>query len=139
MAGATSRLAAMGAFLQVLSVFVASLPAWPAAAIAAGECRYAFGESGPVRLLRVGEVDRRIPTGPLRLRNLGPHDVRLEFSGAGPRQLPSDSSEPAQGHLPPGVALRSVECLPSRRAGRRRLQPARSGLAHARRIGEHAA
>lgn len=87
---------------------------------AAGECRYTvrhLGPPTPARLLSVGEIDRQPPTGVLHVINHGPHDLRLLFDGAAPRQLPSDAVEPAHGTLPPGVNLRSVECLPSRRIG----------------------
>lgn len=103
---------------------------------AAGECRYTVRDAGPAappRLLSVGEIDRQLPAGALRVTNHGPHDLRLLFDGAAPRQLPRDASEPAHGMLPPGVTLRSVECLPSRRIG----AAAPAALAQAASIWEH--
>lgn len=104
---------------------------------AAGECRYTLRDGGatqPARLLSVGEIDRRLPAGVLRLTNHGPHDLRVVFDGAAPRQLPRDTSEPAYGMLPPGVALRSVECLAARSVGAVALPAV---LAHEAGIAEH--
>lgn len=121
--GATLRLATLGTLMPAFRLAAFGLAATlllAGGARAAGECRYTVrdvGAAAPPRLLSVGEIDRRLPAGVQRLTNHGPHDLRLVFDGAAPRQLPRDASEPAHGTLPPGVALRSVECLPARSVG----------------------
>ncbi|MDP1649013.1 MAG: hypothetical protein Q8M01_12560 [Rubrivivax sp.] len=90
---------------------------------AAQECRYSAEHGAPgrtqtlTRTLSVGEIHRQPLPALARLTNHGPHDIRLTFDGAAPRQLSRDAREPAQGRFRDGVALSSVECLPGRSAG----------------------
>lgn len=50
------------------------------------------------------------------LRNEGPHDVRVTFDGAPPRQLARNESAPPTGRYRDRVLLRRIECLPARSA-----------------------
>jgi hypothetical protein len=114
---------------------------WPAAA-AAVECRWSVeswvADAPHVswHQLRVGEVVRPLPLPLQRVRNQGPHDIRLSFDGAAPRVLQRGQSEPAQGSLPPAVRLTQVECLATR-APTAAAAATAPRLAAARHIDEH--
>ncbi|MDO9092677.1 MAG: hypothetical protein Q8R98_19785 [Rubrivivax sp.] len=91
-----------------------------AAALAAKECRYLAQHGTPVqtvsRQLSIGEVARPELSRLVLVRNDGPHDIRVTFDGAAPRQLARGQTEPSQGRFSQAVVLRSVECLAARSA-----------------------
>jgi hypothetical protein len=81
-----------------------------------------------VHEMRVGEVLRPFAATLLRVRNAGPHDVRLGFVGLPPRVLQRGQTEPDQGVLARRVRLRRMECLATRAVPFGALQLPRSGV-----------
>jgi hypothetical protein len=81
-----------------------------------------------VHEMRVGEVLQPFAATPLRVRNAGPHDVRLSFDGLPPRVLQRGQTEPDQGVLVRGVHLRRMECLATRAVSFSARQLPRSGV-----------
>lgn len=132
---------ALRATVSLCAVLIAAASGRPVQA--AQECRYSAEHGAPgrvqtlTRTLSVGEIHRQPLPALARLTNHGPHDIRLTFDGAAPRQLSRGAQEPAQGRLRDGVVLSSVECLPARSAG---IAPgAQAGtLARHGRFAEHA-
>ncbi len=117
----TPRRAAPARGLAGMLLALAAATCAPAAR-GAQECRFeALHGAGSAALTRqgslsVGERDHSPLAALQRVLNHGPHDIRLTFDGAAPRQLARGAREPGGGRFAAGVALRSVECLPERSA-----------------------
>jgi hypothetical protein len=116
----------------VAIALAAVLACSPAAAQAANECRVTISHFGDgshrrtplttVATLDVGDVSVQELDWLDYVRNEGPHDVRVSFSGAPGRQMARGQTDPATGRYSGRVKLLRLECLPSRSA-LQRMQP----------------